>query len=131
MLHPQHREQLAANLWKAVSENDEQQVESLLQKGANPNCEFFSQDKWKSRFRGYSLIGTKVNSLPLGMACLRRNLSVVKLLIEKGKANQDERSSVQKCEAPLHEACYIGSLDIVKYLVKEARCYIGESLSLL
>ena len=113
-----HRQQLADSLWKAVSNGDEQRVKLCLEKGANPDHKsFFENESYKSR------------PTPLGMACIKSNLPIVKLLVENG-ANPDRNSLMGFREAPLHLACRsINNLDIVKYLVGEARCNIGKSLS--
>ena len=113
-----HRHQLADSLWKAVSNKDEQQVKLCLEKGAKPDHQvFFENESYESR------------PTPLGMACVKSNLPIVKLLIENG-ANPNRNSLMFFQEAPLHLACVLkNNLDIVKYLVGEARCNVGKSLS--
>ena len=113
-----HRQQLADSLWKAVSNEDEQQVKLLLEKGADPDHKIFFENE-----------SSKLRETPLGRACIKSNLPIVKLLVQNG-ANPDRHSLMCFREAPLHLACRLkNNLDIVKYLVGEARCNVGKSLS--
>lgn len=68
----------------------------------------------------------------LHYACWRKELKIVKLLIEKGGADVDKKSKFDcvhkfhKNMTPLGVACQGGRKDIAQYLVEEAMCDISE-----
>ena len=110
-----HREQLAVSLWEAVAANDEQAVTSVLDKGANPNHELYSTEKWSTSIE-------ENERHPLLVACKNGNLVVLKLLVERNDVDINRQLS-----PVLHASCgRYGNLDIVKYLVEDAKCDYGK-----
>ena len=113
---PEYSEQLARELKKAVDDGDVESVRSLLGQGADPDHQLYSRDEFTSSFI--------IDYLPLHIASLKGNVSIVKILIEAG-ADVDRHSGL--CDyTPLHCACEGGSKEVVDYLIREAGCKVGE-----
>ena len=102
---------LADDLWKAVYSGSIDEVISLLDKGADPNHQL-----WTS--------GEKPP--PLLIACIKCNLEMVKVLVQRG--TDVEKTSGSENLTPLHRACFMGFKEGVEYLIMEARCKVGESI---
>ena len=119
-----YSEKLADDLWEAVEKGDADQVQSLLDKGADPNHELYWREEWMSRKSDR----WTVKSPPLHTACHNGNLEIVKLLVQR-------RASVNTGDGrfhwtPLHRACSKGHQQIVEYLIMEAKCDAGDCVFL-
>lgn len=80
-------------------------VDFLLELGADPSV------RGVVEFDNDNIQGTP----PLWAASAAGHLNIVKLLVEKGKANVNQATNTQS--TPLRGACYDGHLDIVRYLL--------------
>jgi ankyrin repeat protein len=69
--------------------------------------------------RGVSMkIKTHGGETPLYLSCLHPHLEVAKYFVEKGVV-VDAKSNYNPCALPLHRACQIGNLELVKLLVEQ------------
>ena len=116
VMHTSYSERLARELWEAVYGFGDRVagVQSLLDKGADPNHEIYWSEEWMSRKK----------LPPLHLACERGKLERVKVLIERG-ANTDKADSIFNL-TPLQRACLGGGKQVVEYLTKEVKCKLGE-----
>ena len=57
--------------------------------------------------------------------CENGKLQIVRLLVVRGGADVN-RGGVGFNWSPLHWACIRGYKDLVKYLIEEAKCDVGE-----
>ena len=109
-------ESLARDLRKAAGKNSIDEVISLLDKGADPNHPLYwseEEEEWP----------------PLLNACLKRNLVMVKVLVQRG-ADVNKGGEEQNW-TPLHVACAVGFKEGVDYLITEAGCKVGKLTCLL
>ena len=116
IMHTPYSERLARELGEAVYYyyDPTKQLESLLDKGADPNHELYWSEEWMSEKR----------LPPLHAACERGELEKVKVLIERG-ASTDKADSTLNL-TPLQRACLKGMKQVVEYLTKEVKCKLGE-----
>lgn len=108
-----YSERLARELWQATNDGDIDRVTALLEKGVDPNHHLFWTDRWKKKYP------------PLQRACRSNYPGVVKLLVERGGAAVNRGDGDDNSTA-LHWACVRGHKDIMQYLVKGAKCNVGE-----
>ena len=59
-------------------------------------------------------------------ACGDGKLPIVRRLVEKGGADVNRGGGGAFNRFPLHLACRGGYKDLVKYLIEEAKCDVGE-----
>ena len=104
IMHTSYSERLARDLWNAVySYGDSVDgVQSLLDKGADPNHELYWSEEWM-RWKWLP---------PLHTACEDGYLEKVKVLIERG-ANTDKADSIFNL-TPLQRACLKGQKQVVE-----------------
>ena len=106
-----HRaEQLARALLDAVEANKVSEVVRLLGEGADPNHQWYWDDKDRRP--------------PLHEACVNGNLTIIQLLVNAGA--DPNRSGGKFNMTPLHYACWSGHNAIVQYLIKDLKCKPGE-----
>ena len=113
-MHTPYSERLARDLWDAVNELGIGEIQSLLDRGADPNHELYWSEEWMSRKK----------LPPLHTACEGGYLEDVKVLIERG-ANTDKADYTFNL-TPLQRACLEGQKHVVEYLTKEVNCKLGE-----
>ena len=105
-----HRaEQLARALLDAVKANEVSEVVRLLGEGADPNHQWYWDDKDRTP--------------PLHKACRNDNLTIIKLLVN-AKADPNRGGRVSNW-TPLHHACGNGHEAIVQYLIEDLKCKPG------
>ena len=81
-MHLPYSERLATDLWEAVYYGNVHKVQSLLEQGADPNHQLYWSEEWISIEKDQ---GSWYRTLPpLGAACYKGNLEIVKLLVQKG-----------------------------------------------
>ena len=111
-------------MWEAVAANDEQAVNSLLENGANPDDDLYSTEKWIASIQDNE-------PHPLLVACKNGNLTIIKLLVEKGKVDVNKKLSSETGDTVLHTSCgRYSNLEITKYLIEEAKCVVGEYMNI-
>ena len=122
---------MAVSLWEAVVADNEEEVSSLLKQGANPDHELFFSEEWVSS----RALDLRFQTHPLLVACINGNLSMVRLLTEKGRVDANRNLSARANQlAPLHMACNCAkekenTLDLVRYLTEEAKCNVGKIIT--
>ena len=126
-MHLPYSERLATDLWEAVDAGDVHKVQSLLEQGADPNHQLYWSEEWIRREKNSGLWYKTLP--PLGAACYKGNLRIVKLLVQRG-CDVDKSDGKHK-ETSLHTACYAGHKHVVEYLITEAKCKVGELLCIL
>ena len=116
IMHTFNSEKLARDLWKAVRYMyiDTEEVQSLLDQGADPNHESYWSEEWTSRKR----------LPPLHSACVRGYVRKVKVLIQRG-ADTNKGDPIFNL-TPLQRACLAHRKQVVEYLNKEVKCKVGE-----
>ena len=63
---------------------------------------------------------------PLHNACENGKVQIVRLLVVRGGADVNRGGGGFNNRSPLHLACRVGYKDLVKYLIEEAKCNVGE-----
>ena len=122
-LHTLHSERLADGLWEAVEDGDIDQVQSLLDQGANPNHEIYWSEEWISEDDG----GWIEKQPPLHAACANGNLEMAKVLIKRG-ADADKGDLTFNL-TPLQRACLRQKKKVMEYQTKEVKCKVGEFIT--
>ena len=124
-MHPTFRERLADELWEAVAKGDTALVNSLLDQGVDPNHEIYWSKEWLSKSTNLWTIRYPL----LHTACANGNLSMVKVLIQRGA--DPDRGDPSCNLTPLQQACTMGKRKVAEYLSKEAKCkLVGELVAL-
>ena len=109
--HTHRTEQLARALLNAVKFMVVSEVIRLLGEGADPNHQWYWDDKDRIP--------------PLHKACRNDNLTIIKLLVNAG-ADPNRGDGGVFNTTPLHYACENGHKAIVQYLIEDLKCKPGE-----
>ncbi len=112
-------DEIADQLWSAVSTQDLGAVESLLKRGADPNHECYWSKDWTTHKVDVST--EEGRNPPLHTACRDGNIEIVRALV-KGRANT-KRIGVYF--TPFQYAIIEGHYEIVQYLAG-SHCTVGE-----
>ena len=107
----------------AVDESDVDRVRTLLQQGADPNHPIYLTEAWWNKKHGKWLWKLP----PLHTACNTGSLGIVKLLVQHRA--DITRGDGRDSQTPLHCACAGGNKEVVDYLIREAGCKVGESVT--
>ncbi|XP_064407367.1 uncharacterized protein LOC135352115 isoform X2 [Halichondria panicea] len=112
---PTVQEQLARDLWEAVSNEDVSKVRSVLKQGANPNHQLYWNEEWCDVFK-------KNRRPPVHHACWRGYLEITRALVSGGA--DIEKGSGGLGVTAFHYACWGGDMETVVYLSQEMKCRI-------
>ena len=111
------QEQLAADLWEAVENDDVSKVRSVLGRGANPNHQLYWSEEWSDKY----IIP------PVHLACYQGCLEITRALVSGGA--DIEKGGGASGMTAFHWACGEGHMETVVYLSQEMKCHIGKCVS--
>ncbi|XP_064407614.1 uncharacterized protein LOC135352342 isoform X2 [Halichondria panicea] len=109
---PTVQEQLAADLWEAVENDDVSKVRSVLGRGANPNHQLYWSEEWSDKY----IIP------PVHLACYQGCLEITRALVSGGA--DIEKGGGASGMTAFHWACGEGHMETVVYLSQEMKCHI-------
>ena len=115
-----YSDRLASELWVAVDDGENDEVRTLLQRGANPSHPLY----WRKHWWNQQHEAMRWRRPPLHTACYYGNLEIIQMLVQAA-ANSNKGDGKYNTTS-LHFACWGGQKDVAFYLIRQVGCKTGE-----